>query len=106
MTTRETLSPSWRESENLPFELDAGAAGGSAVRAVALDGSGGGSGAGLDSGTVCFTCGSTVSGAAARGSGSGGGTASAVGTAFGAMVPVVATGLRRSTTRRYGPYSG
>src|SRR6185369_15416319 len=112
MTTRETPSPSCRESENLPLEFAIGATGGSAFAGAGVEGSGASVAAGgfdggaapLACGTVGLVCGSVDSVAAAFVSLIiGGGTATAGAAAGGVGTGTVATARRKSMTSRYGP---
>src|SRR5688572_15186857 len=105
MTTRETPSPSWRDSENLPLEFDAGTAGDIVLGGAGVEGSGAGTTA-ARSGMVALTCGNTASAVVAFGSGRGGGVAAAgaagftAGAGTGALADGVLAARRKSTTRR------
>src|SRR5437588_1220 len=77
MTTRETLRPSWRDSENLPFEFVAGAAGGIDLGPAGSEGSSAGSGA-ADLASAAFTGGGATVVVVVMGSGAGGAGAGAV----------------------------
>src|SRR6186713_1916119 len=108
MTTRETLRPSWRDSENFPFEFESGMDGGSAFGSVATgadalaSGTGGtragGLGAAVFAGDTVMRVGGAGAGENAGCGISDAGTAGAVAGAAGD-----ADARRRSMTSRYGP---